>query len=208
MIAKSRGFNNIAKEREKTKGAELSKEIVSQFHFPIACSVLSVFRHFFVPPPTSPQWWNSPLPVAPRSYRLGCWLSHTLALPALPMYLVKVDHCPALPYKKTWKDNGRDSVIKKHPRWRSQWSLETNVMTNQPRTLSSNPIPPHPQKGYFEEATQVSLAPSLHNLIYWRPVCDGGVADGSRRKWNNRCNQHYKASAQFLACAQTKLNSG
>ena len=120
VIAKLRGFNNITKEREKTKGAELSKEIVSQFHFPIACSVLSVFRHFFVPPPTSPQWWNSPLPVAPRSYRLGCWLSHTLALSALPMYLVKVDHCPALPYKKTWKDNGRDSVIKKHPRWRSQ----------------------------------------------------------------------------------------
>lgn len=48
----------------------------------------------------------------------------------------------------------------------------------------------------FAVATQVTLAPT-HNLIYRRPVCDGGVLDGAQGQWKSRCKQHYKASAKF-----------
>ena len=44
------------------------------------------------------------------------------------------------------KSNSRDSIIKKHPRRRSRWSLQTDLMENQPRIPLPPPPPPPPDE--------------------------------------------------------------
>ena len=39
------------------------------------------------------------------------------------------------------------------------------------------PLPPTPDEEDALKRQQVTLAPRLHNPIYWRPICDGWVLE-------------------------------